>query len=326
VVEAPAHWSRIGESGMLIGMKLLLLVYRIFGRRVFSICLFPVMCYYYLVRKDARQASRQYLHRIQLLVPPEQQESLTALRHFLMFGEILLDKLLVWMGLITREDVVFENPDTIRQIDQSRKGGIIVVSHLGNFEICNALANEVPGIRLTVLVYTRHAGKFNTLMKRVAGDVDVEILQVTDMSPATVMMFAQRISSGGYVVIAGDRTPVTGQGRVSAVEFLGDIAPFPQGPFILAGLLKCPVYLMFCLKQQAQYHLYVERFNKDLKFHERKARQQNLQTAVQEYAARLEYYCTKAPLQWFNFFPFWSSEQAAKANHCSAPESDIGIS
>jgi predicted LPLAT superfamily acyltransferase len=119
---------------------------------------------------------------------------------------------------------------------------------------------------------------------------------------------------------------VTGQGRVSAVEFLGDIAPFPQGPFILAGLLKCPVYLMFCLKQQAQYHLYVERFNKDLKFHERKARQQNLQTAVQEYAARLEYYCTKAPLQWFNFFPFWSSEQAAKANHCSAPESDIGIS
>jgi len=326
VAEAPRHWSRIGESGMLIGMRLLLLVYRIFGRRAFSLCLFPVMCYYYLVRREARRASAQYLHRIRPLLPPAQREALTPLRHFLMFGEILLDKLLVWMGHITRDDVVFERPDTIRQLDQGREGGIIVVSHLGNFEICNALANEIPGMRLTVLVYTRHAGKFNTLLKRVAGDVDIEILQVTDISPATVMMFAQRISSGGYIVIAGDRTPVSGLGRVSEVEFLGEPAPFPQGPFILAGLLKCPVYLMFCLKQQAQYHVYVEPFDADLKFHQRKARQRNLQAAVQKYAARLEHYCLEAPLQWFNFAPFWSSDQAPEANHRRAPEGDIGIS
>ena len=311
---------------MLIGMKLLLLVYRVFGRSGFSVCLFPVMCYYYLVRKEARQASRQYLLKVRPLLPPGEEAGLTSLRHFLMFGEILLDKLLVWMGRITREDVVFETPALIRQIDHDRKGGIIVVSHLGNFEICNALANEIPGMRLTVLVYTRHAGKFNSLMKGIAGDVDVEILQVTDMSPATIMMFAQRISAGGYIVVAGDRTPVTGQGRVSEVEFLGNLAPFPQGPLILKGLLDCPVYLMFCLKQQAKYHIYVERFDTDLKFHDRKARQQNLHSAVQEYATRLEYYCLKAPLQWFNFFPFWSNDQATKANHGSSTETDGGVS
>ena len=326
MAEAPTHWSRTGESGMLTGMKLLLLVYQVFGRRGFSICLFPVMCYYYLTRREARQASRQYLRKIRPLLPPEQQASLTSLRHFLMFGEILLDKLLVWMGRITREDVVFKTPDTIRQMELSRKGGIIVVSHLGNFEICNALANEFPDIHLTVLVYTRHAGKFNTLMKRVAGDVDIEVLQVTDMSPATIMIFAQRISAGGYIVIAGDRTPVTGQGRVSTVEFLGDLAPFPQGPLILAGLLKCPVYPMFCIKKQVQYHVYVEQFKEDLKFHDRKARQQNLQSAVQQYATRLEYYCIKAPLQWFNFFPFWSSDQSKNLNHRASTGSDIGIS
>jgi predicted LPLAT superfamily acyltransferase len=324
VADTSTHWSRIGESGMLSGMQILLLVYRIFGRRGFSICLFPIMCYYYLVRKEARQASRQYLRKIRPLLSPEQQTSLTSFRHFLMFGEILLDKLLVWMGRITREDVVFETPDTIRQMELSGKGGIIVVSHLGNFEICNALANEFPDIRLTVLVYTRHAGKFNTLMKRVAGDVDVEIMQVTDMSPATIMIFAQRISAGGYIVIAGDRTPVTGRGRVSEVEFLGDLAPFPQGPLILAGLLKCPVYPMFCLKQQAQYHVYIELLGEDLKFSDRKARQKNLQAAVQEYAARLEYYCLKAPLQWFNFFPFWCSDQTVKTNNPVLTQIDIG--
>ena len=127
---------------MLIGMKLLLRVYRIFGRRGFSICLFPVMCYYYLIRKEARLASRQYLHKIKPLLPPEQRASLTPLRHLLMFGEILLDKLLGWMGQITMEDVVFESPDTIRQIDLSRKGGIIVVSHMGNFASCKCSCNE----------------------------------------------------------------------------------------------------------------------------------------------------------------------------------------
>ena len=230
------------------------------------------------------------------------------------------------MGRITREEVVFESPATLREIDHVRKGGIIMVSHLGNFEICNALANEIPDLNLTVLVYTRHAEKFNALMKGVAGDAEVEILQVTDMSPATIMMFAQRISAGGYIVIAGDRTPVTGQGRVSEVEFLGELAPFPQGPLILKGLLDCPVYLMFCLKQQAQYHIYVEWFDVDLKFHDRKLRQQNLHSAVQEYATRLEYYCLKAPLQWFNFFPFWSNDQTTKANHDSSTETDNRVS
>jgi predicted LPLAT superfamily acyltransferase len=230
------------------------------------------------------------------------------------------------MGRITREDVIFETPETITRMAQSGEGGIIVVSHLGNFEICNALAQEFPDINLTVLVYTRHAGKFNTLMKRVAGDVDVEIMQVTDMSPATIMIFAQKINAGGYIVIAGDRTPVTGQSRVSVVDFLGGPAPFPQGPLILAGLLKCPVYPMFCLKQGPQYHVYIELFGEDLKFHDRKARQQNLQDAVQEYAARLEYYCLKAPLQWFNFFSFWRNDPLAKASHPVSSESDAGNS
>ncbi|MCZ6798656.1 MAG: glycosyltransferase family 2 protein, partial [Gammaproteobacteria bacterium] len=103
-------------------------------------------------------------------------------------------------------------------------------------------------------------------------------------------------------------------------------APFPQGSFILAGLLKCPVYLMFCLKQQAQYHVYFELFTEYLKFSDRKERLQTLNNAVQAYASRLEYYCLKAPMQWFNFFPFWSDDQVPKANHISSTESDIGIS
>ncbi len=291
-------------------MRFLLLVYRLTGRVGFRLCLYPVMTYYYLFRRTARQASQAYLQRIRPLLPEAGRAGLSSFRHFVMFGEILLDKLLVWMGRIRRDDVVFATPDTVQEIEVNRKGGIIVVSHLGNFEICNAISRQIPNIRLTILVYTRHAQKFNALMCGVASDAEIEIMQVNDLSPATVTLFAERVHGGGYIVIAGDRTPVTRNQRVSEVEFLGDIAPFPQGPFILAGLLRCPIYFLFCLKQQTQYHVYIEKFSEQFEFQQRKRRPQVLDSAVQAFACRLQHYCLQAPLQWFNFFPFWREERA----------------
>ncbi len=197
MASAQAHWSRIGESGTLIGMKLMLLVFRIFGRPGFLLILYPVMSYYYLFRKSARQASKQYLQRIRPYLPEDQRQALSSFRHFLIFGEILLDKLLVWMGHIRKQDVIIENPEIVAELDTGQRGGIIIVSHLGNSEIGSALAHQIPGLRLTILVYTHHAKKFNTLMQTVTGKSDIEILQVTDMSPVTAMMFSDRINAGG---------------------------------------------------------------------------------------------------------------------------------
>ncbi|RLA19562.1 MAG: lipid A biosynthesis acyltransferase [Gammaproteobacteria bacterium] len=307
MVESERHWSKVGEAGTILGMKLLLLIYRLLGRKGFKLLLLPVMSYYYFFKKEAREASKQYLDQLRPFLANEKSGSLSSFNHFLMFGEVLLDKILVWMGDIRREDVVFEMPTVLEKIDNSHKGGVIIVSHLGNTEVCSALAHQIPDIRLTLLMYTEHAQKFNAMIKKVSSGAQIEILQVTDISPATAMVLSERIEAGEYIVIAGDRTPVTGLERVSKVRFLGKKAPLPQGAFILGSLLKCPVYLMFCLKEQAQYHIYVELFSPLLKFH-RKEREVEINSCVQRYADRLEYYCLKAPLQWFNFFPFWGDE------------------
>jgi predicted LPLAT superfamily acyltransferase len=305
-------------------MKFMLLVYLITGRWGFRLILFPVMVYYYLVRGEARRASKQYLQYLQLFSGSDQAKTLSSFKHFLMFGEIMLDKLLVWMGRIRKEDVVFENPEVIDSIDSHKKGGIIIISHLGNIEVSSALAHQKPDLRLTILVYTKHAEKFNSLMKKVNSSTRIEMLQVTDMSPATAMILSERIDAGEFIVIAGDRTPVTGHERVSKVRFLGGIAPMPQGAFILAGLLKCPVYLMFCLKLSDKYHIYVELFSEKIAFH-RKDRGQMINKAVQQYASRLEQYCMKAPLQWFNFFPFWCDELEAKEGGAYRSKNDSNI-
>ena len=324
MAESEKHWSRAGEAGTILSMRIMLLVYQLFGRWGFRIILFPVMSYFYLVRGEARRASQQYLQHLQSSLGPDQVNTLSSFKHFLMFGEILLDKLLVWMGHIRKEDVVFENQAVIDSIDSSNRGGIIIVSHLGNTEVSSALAHQKPNVRLTLLVYTKHAEKFNSLMKKFNSSACIEMLQVTEMSAATAMLLSERVEAGEFIVIAGDRTPVTGHGRVSTVRFLGGMAPMPQGAFILAGLLKCPVYIMFCLKLSDKYHIYVEPFSEKMAF-PRKQRNQIINNAVQRYANRLEHYCMKAPMQWFNFFPFWCDELEAKEGKTYRSKNDSNI-
>ena len=219
----------------MLGMKLLLIVYQLSGRWGFRIFLYPVMTYFYLVRREARQASRQYLQK---LSAQNSDLELSSFKHFLMFGEVILDKFLVWMGKIGKNDVVFENVEEMAAFDQNRQGGVIIVSHLGNNEVCAALADYLPQIQLTLLVYTQHAEKFNALIEKLSGNSRIKVFQVTDMSPTIAMILSDRVKAGEYVVIAGDRTPVSGQQRASRVTFFGDTVVMPQGAFIFAGLFK----------------------------------------------------------------------------------------
>ncbi|MGS6466968.1 glycosyltransferase family 2 protein, partial [Enterobacter intestinihominis] len=43
-------------------------------------------------------------------------------------------------------------------------------------------------------------------------------------------------------------------------ELMGQPAPFPQGPFILASLLPCPVVVIFALCQQGKLTLHCDPF------------------------------------------------------------------
>ena len=74
---------------------------------------------------------------------------------------------------------------------------------------------------------------------------------------------------------------------------------------VLAAALRCPVLLMFALQQQGKLRIHCERFADPLLL-PRAQRQQALQEAVDRYAARLAHYALLAPLDWFNFFDFWT--------------------
>ncbi|WP_421167378.1 glycosyltransferase family 2 protein [Aeromonas dhakensis] len=306
--ERRTHWSRTPERGSLLGMQIMLASYRLLGRRGFSLLLYPVIGYFWLTGRAQREASRAYLARLETFANAQgvalPAEPRSSFRHFLRFGEAALDKLAGWRGDITEQQVELVGAEHYQTAIGSGKGVLLLGSHLGDLELCRALGSRKQGLRINALVFTRHAARFNALLKQINPDSHLNLIQVQELGADTAILLKEKLEQGEWVVIVGDRTSVTREKRVIWADFLGAPAPFPLGPFVLSSVLGCPVYLMFGLKEQGRFRVHFEPFA-DGQPLPRQGRQQILASRVQAYADRLQHHCLRAPLDWFNFFDFW---------------------
>ncbi|MFQ2239958.1 glycosyltransferase family 2 protein [Aeromonas dhakensis] len=306
--ERRTHWSRTPERGSLLGMQIMLASYRLLGRRGFSLLLYPVIGYFWLTGRAQREASQAYLARLETFAGAQgaalPAEPRSSFRHFLRFGEAALDKLAGWRGDITEQQVELVGAEHYQAAINSGKGVLLLGSHLGDLELCRALGSRKQGLRINALVFTRHAARFNALLKQINPDSHLNLIQVQELGADTAILLKEKLEQGEWVVIVGDRTSVTREKRVIWADFLGAPAPFPLGPFVLSSVLGCPVYLMFGLKEQGRFRMHFEPFA-DGQPLPRQGRQQILASRVQAYADRLQHHCLRAPLDWFNFFDFW---------------------
>ncbi|CAA0100623.1 LpxL/LpxP family acyltransferase [Zhongshania aliphaticivorans] len=302
------NWFSIREYGSKKGISLLLACYKFGGRWLFAGILFPVIFFYFLLRRDARHASYLYLekmHHINNAFPKPRVQH--CFLHFWHFGLCLLDKFNVWMGYIQRSDVTIHGGEYIADMIAQGKGGVIFTSHLGNFEICHALSEGRDGMRLTVLHHSQHTAKFNEVLRRYSRDSQVELMQVGDLSIGSAIRLSEKISRGEFIAVAADRTPINNPTAVQLIDFLGVPAAFPTGPFSMALALQCPIFALHCIKLNGRYHIHFEPLSKG-EISSRKQRETILATLMKKHVQRLEHFCKQAPWQWFNFYPFWPSD------------------
>lgn len=302
------HWAAMEETGLVWGMKALVWIYRRFGRSTFRLFLYPVISYYFLAVPKARAASRDYLRRLGRYFPElgfsgSRRESY---RHFLAFGENILDKLVVWLDRLDPERVDFHNRPLLVELLREGRGAILLGGHIGNLEICRALAELRGYIHLNILVHTKNAEKFNRLLGKVERGARIELIEVTELNPAIAIRLQEKLQRGEFLVLVGDRVPVNNPGRTVRAKFLGEDARFSQGPYLLASLLDCPVYTLFAYPLAGRFQIHLAPFAAAIRL-PRRPPQRDLELAAWagRYAACLEEHCRRVPLQWFNFFDFW---------------------
>lgn len=301
------HWAAIGERSVVAGMWFMYYVQRFLGRWPLRICLYPVVLYYWASSAVARKASRQYLQRIQNSYGAigERPGRRHELRHFLSFAEVILDKMLAVGGRYRFDKVRYIGREAVIQHIRAGQGGVFMTAHIGCLELCQATAEHQPGLKLNVLVHTRHAQRWNRMLQRLSPDRAIELLQVSEVSAATAVMLEAKVAQGEFIAIAADRVPVTG-GRTVRAPFLGHEADFPIGPYVLASLLKCPVFLMCCVHEGAGYAVHFEQLAERIEL-PRRGREAALAGYAADFSRRIETRLVHAPYDWFNFYPFWAS-------------------
>ena len=312
------HWAQQDEVKGLLGMRIMIAVWRLFGRRAFTLLLWPVVAVYWLTAFSARRASQKWLSRVRTTLAGRGQPEpakLNSYRHFLRFAESMLDKVASWRGeLQMGRDVQFAPGAETALALHEPEGKLLLASHLGDVEACRALAQLDGSKVINALVFNENAQRFKQIMQEMAPEAGLNLIPVTHIGPDTAMRLKEKLDNGEWVAIVGDRIAVNpqrgGDWRVCWSQFMGHPAPFPQGPFILAAALRCPVLLIFALRQSDKtLRLHCEPFANPLPM-PRTARQAALQQAADRYAARLEHYALQSPLDWFNFFDFWQLPDA----------------
>ncbi len=306
-----AHWSQTRERGSHFWLSRSVALYRKCGRPLGLVIAYGATAYFFLTGRAARAASRNYLQTLYAWSGGRSPKPSLAnsARQFCNLAICVLDRFGCWFGDLRREQFDCTASEVFVAQSQSGRGAVLFCSHLGNAEIASLLAEGLPNVFLNVLVHTRHAQQLNDLLASAGTRQQCRFLQVEDVGVETAILLREKIAHGEWVVIACDRTPVSGRARTVVLPFLGRPAAFAQGPFILAALLECPVYTLFCLRERGGYRVEVELFSQSLKA-PRRERDASLLAAQQRYVAKLESMVLRYPLQWFNFFDYWADVDA----------------
>ena len=222
-------------------------------------------------------------------------------RHYLTFARTLQDRIYFLAGRSAEFAVEQHGTDALEGALAKGRGCILLGAHLGSFELLRMIGSLERKLPVNVLLYPDNAAKFDALVAEIRPEIGRRVIPAG--RPDTMLRVNECLERGEIVGLLGDRT--LRAERTVQCDFLGTAARFPQGPLLLAAILKAPVVLFFGLYLGGRrYAIHFEPFAEELDA-SREGRHARLEPWIARYAGRLEHYCRLAPYNWFNFYDFW---------------------
>lgn len=293
------NWTARRERGSRFAVHLLVSIARVLGRPVARLILHPVVIYFLLTAPAARRASRDYLRRV-LAREPRWRD---VYRQMYCFASATLDRIYMFDDSSTVLRVTKHNYQVIEDFRAGGRGAILLVAHLGSFELLRSMGGERAGVRMRVLMDRASGAKANAAFSTTKSWMYQNVIDTSESDVDRVLKVKAALDRGELIGLMADRYQ-PGE-RTTDCHFLGDRAPFPLSPWLLAGITKAPVLLAFGLyRGGSRYEMHFENFSDQLKL-VRAHRHTQAHEYAQAYAARLEHYARKAPYNWFNFYDFW---------------------
>ncbi|MBK8891323.1 MAG: acyl-CoA synthetase [Dechloromonas sp.] len=294
---AAPDWRRQQEKSHLAILKLMVWISLTFGRRIGRVVLYGIAAYYVLFAAAARRASRAYLER----ALGRWAEWSDGFRHVLSFASTIHDRIYLLNGRFDLFDIEVIGAEELHASLERQPGALLIGAHLGSFEVLRAVARGRAGLKVAILMYEENARKINATLEAInpAASADIIALGRTD----SMLQARDRLDQGYLVGMLADRG--LGDDATVDCEFLGEMAPFPVGPWRMAAMLRRPVFFMTGLYLGGnRYQIHFEPLA-DFSTASRADLGAATSAAQQRYVERLAHFCRLAPYNWFNFFDFW---------------------
>lgn len=314
-----AEWTKRPEGGGRFAIWLIRSIAQFGGRLLSRAFLYPITLYFLLVRGPERRASREFLSRI--YGKPASLWQVAC--HIHSFASTILDRVFLLSGQFNRFDIRVHGLDVLHAAMEGGQGMLLFGSHHGSFEALRVLSRERPDITVRVVMDPGQNAAITQLLNELCPDIAATVIDARQDGAQIALAIGAAAADGALVSLLVDRARPNEP--MQRVPFLGDLAPFPSAPWLIAAALKIPVMICFGLYRGGRrYDLHFEPFAEqiDIPRRERAAALLALQT---RYAERLEHYVRLAPLNWFNFYDFWNAERDSMAPDDAARNPAGGI-
>jgi len=255
-----------------------------------------IAIYFTLFAPRARRASRAYLRRA---LPGAAWRD--VFRHVLAFASTIHDRIYLLNHRFDLFDIEVIGAEALHAALAKQAGVILIGAHLGSFEVLRCAGRGRAGLKVAMLMYEENARKINATLEAINPAASEDIIALGRVK--SMLEARDRLDQGYLVGMLADRS--LGGDATQDCEFLGEIAPFPVGPWRMAAMLRRPVFSMAGLYLGGnRYRIHFEPLA-DFSAVERGGRDRAIAAAMQQYAHGLTRLCRLAPYNWFNFFDFW---------------------
>ena len=279
------------------------------GRAPSRVVLYGIAAYFLLFAPTARRMSRRYLQRVHGLASPSDVRWRDLFRHFLAFASVVHDRVYLVNDRHDLFDIRIHNRGLVDDLVASGRGAFLIGAHLGSFEVLRTVGRQHAGLRVAMAMYEENARKINAALGAINPRAQQDIVALGHID--SMIRIHELLDQGVVVGMLGDRSLSHDDTR--AVDFLGEPAELPLGPFRMAAIMRCPVLFMAGLYRGGnRYDIHFEALA-DFSAVPPRGRAAAVQAAMTRYAALLEAHCRMAPSNWFNFFDFWRPRERRPA-------------
>jgi len=300
-----AGWRDMRERGSVFGIKAVIVVATMLGRSGGRMLVAGIAAYYTLFSHRANWATRDF--RAHLGLDTSKRDVYRQVRRF---AQCALDAFFFIRGKTDFFRVKRNGHQHLAKLRDTGTGAILLGAHLGSFHAMREQSGR-EALPLYPVVFTKHARRFNQVLEELDPGSKVRLIEIDSDAGRMGFMLAirEKLEEGGLVAILGDR--VQPGAKAVKVDFLGEEAWLPAGPYVLAATLKAPVYFVAGLYRGKQhYELFCIPFADKVEL-PRGNRMEAIQAYAQQYADILAGFCKEAPDNWFNFYDFWAEPPPA---------------